>query len=121
MKPFLFLITLTVSSMTFAADTPVRFNPHAGMVKPGMIKPEQELTQQASVLTTINVPKYTYIEVLQDKKTRWLASTTTTVKKGDTIRFDQGMVMTNFYSKRLKRTFPNIAFVENMEVGLAKK
>ncbi len=121
MRPFLFLISLTFSSLALAADTTVPINPHAGMAKPGMAAPKRELRQQGAVLTTINVPQYTYIEVLQGKKTCWLASTTSAVKKGDTIRFDQGMTMTNFYSKRLKRTFPSIAFVEKMEVGHAKK
>lgn len=33
------------------------------------------------------------------------------VKPGSTIRYEDGAVMTNFYSKLLKHTFPQVIFV----------
>lgn len=79
------------------------------------------LTQSGTVLSTINVPTYTYVEVSQGKKTLWLATTISGVKKGDTVRFDDGLVMNNFYSKSLKRTFPSIVFVNSLVRDSAKK
>ena len=75
------------------------------------------LTQKAQVLSTINVPQYTYLEVKQDNNTRWLATTTFAAKKGDTIQFDDGTAMTNFNSKTLNRTFPSITFVGRMVIS----
>ena len=87
---------------------------------------EPALTQKAQVLSAINVAPYTYLEVTQDNKTRWLATTATaaaTAKKGDTIQFDDGTLMTNFNSKVLNRTFPSIALVGHVVVanGAASK
>ena len=75
------------------------------------------LTQTAKVLSTINASQFTYLEVTQDNNTRWLATTTSAAKKGDTIRFDNGTVMNNFNSKILNRTFPSITFVGRVVVG----
>lgn len=75
------------------------------------------LTQKAQVLSTINVSQFTYLEVTQDNNTRWLATTTSAAKKGDTIQFDNGTVMTNFTSKILNRTFPSITFVGRVVVS----
>jgi hypothetical protein len=82
--------------------------------------PLPPLTQQAQVLSSIDVTQYTYIEVMQDNKTRWLATTTVAVKKGDTIQFDDGTTMTNFNSKILNRTFPSITFVGRVVVSNGK-
>jgi hypothetical protein len=85
--------------------------------------PEPMLTQKAQVLSTINVAPYTYLEVTQDNKTRWLATTATTAataKKGDTIQFDDGTLMTNFSSKVLNRTFPSISLVGRLIVANGK-
>ena len=79
--------------------------------------PEAQLPQKAKVLSSIDAAQYTYIEVTQNKKTLWLAGTTVKVKKGDVIRFDDGMVMTNFESKTLKRTFPAVTFVSQVVVS----
>ena len=72
------------------------------------------LTQKGEVLSVIDAPGYTYIEVKQGGKKQWLAAQTVAVKKGDEIRFDDGAVMSNFYSKTLKRTFPKITFVDQV-------
>lgn len=38
------------------------------------------------------------------------------LKPGSTIRHEDGSVMTNFYSKLLKRTFPSVMFVGHIAV-----
>ena len=78
------------------------------------------LTQKATVLSTIDVSEFTYIEISQDGQTRWIATKTLPAKKGDIIQFDNGATMQNFTSKALKRTFPSITFVNRATIGDGK-
>lgn len=80
-------------------------------------KASSELTHKGKVLSTIDIPNYTYLEVSENNKTIWLAAPTVAVKKGDTVRFEDGMPMTNFHSKSLNRTFPSISFISNVVVS----
>lgn len=82
---------------------------------------EAALPQKAKVLSSIDAAQYTYIEVTQNKKTLWLAGTTVKVRKGDVIRFDEGMVMKDFHSKTLNRTFPAVTFVNRVVVTNEKE
>jgi len=117
MKSFSILFALALSTSAFAAaPAAAPVNPHAGMEMHKTM-----LSQSGKVLSTMDVPSYTYVEVSQGKKTMWIAATTAKVKKGDTVHFDDGMVMNNFYSKSLKRTFPSIVFVNSLVVDNAKK
>ena len=81
---------------------------------------ESVQTQQATVISSIDIPQFTYLEVKQNGKTRWIAAATLVVKKGDIIDFDEGSTMSNFTSKALSRTFPSITFVNNASVGNKK-
>ncbi len=82
----------------------------AGM--PGKFQP-----QKGTVVSVINIPEFTYLEVSQDNQTRWIvASSVANVNKGDAIEFDSGTTIKNFTSKSLKRTFPSIAFVNHVTV-----
>jgi len=81
---------------------------------------ESAQTQTATVISSIDIPQFTYIEVKQNNHTRWLASQTIAVKKGDTIRFDAGSTIPDFKSKTLDRSFPNMTFVNNATVKTGK-
>ncbi|HYP68676.1 MAG TPA: hypothetical protein VEP67_10570 [Thiobacillaceae bacterium] len=116
MKTLSILTGLALSTAVFAVEPMAPVNPHAGMSMHGPM-----LTQTGTVLSTINVPSYTYVELSQGKKTMWLAAATVAVKKGDVVRFDNGMVMNNFYSKTLKRSFPSIVFASALVVDNGKK
>ncbi len=116
MKTFSILLALALSTAVFAAETKAPINPHAGMGMHGSM-----LKQSGKVLSVIDVPSYTYVELSQGPKTMWLAATTVAVKKGDVVHFDDGMVMSNFYSRTLKRTFPSIVFVSGLVVDKGKK
>lgn len=74
------------------------------------------LPQKGKVLDVINVPQYTYVQVLQNKQPRWLAAPTAEVKKGDVVRFDNGLLMKDFHSNGLDRTFADITFVNSLIV-----
>jgi len=122
MKSFPFVLALAmVSTSVFAQALPPGHPPATGAAKDGKGAPAAQLPQKAKVLSTIDAAQYTYIEVTQNKKTLWLAGTKVAVKKGDVIRFDDGMVMTNFESKTLKRTFPSVTFVNTVVVSKEKE
>lgn len=111
------LLALTVfSTAAIAADLPPG-HPAMDAKKPGQAAPTAQLPQKGKVLSVIDVPQYTYLEVAQDKKTLWIAGPTVVVKKGEMVRFDDGMVMTNFHSKTLNRDFPSISFVGRVVVS----
>ncbi|MDD5175051.1 MAG: NrfJ-related protein [Sterolibacterium sp.] len=117
MKSHSALLVLAVfSAAAIAADVPPG-HPAMDAKKPAQTAPAAQLPQKGKVLNVINVPQYTYLEVAQDKKTLWVAAPTVTVKKGDMVRFAEGMLMTNFHSNTLNRDFPIISFVDKVVVA----
>jgi hypothetical protein len=121
MKSLPVLLTLAVfSSLALAQPLPPG-HPPMETKSEGKGVPEAQLPQKAKVLSTIDAAPYTYLEVTQNKKTLWLAANAVPVKKGDVIRFDDGMVMTNFHSKTLNRTFPSVTFVSRVLVTKEKE
>jgi hypothetical protein len=108
----------TAPSATLPAGHPTGMAQTAPeLSKTGQTAQLPPLTQKAQVLSVINVTQFTYLEITQDNKTRWLATTTSAAKKGDTIQFDEGTLMSNFNSKILNRTFPSITFVGRVVVS----
>ena len=81
---------------------------------------QAEQTETATVVSAIDVPQFTYLEVSQGNQTRWLASKTIATKKGDVIHFDKGSTLANFSSTTLNRTFPSITFVNKVTIGDSK-
>jgi len=71
---------------------------------------------EGKVLATLDAPGYTYMELANTEKRFWIAAPTTRVKVGDRVRFDQSLVMKNFNSKTLNRTFDQIIFVNSATV-----
>jgi hypothetical protein len=120
MKSLLLLLALAVSSSLAFAQLPAG-HPTADPKKDGKSVPDAQLPQKAKVLSTIDAAPYTYLEVSQNKKTLWLAANAVAAKKGDVIRFDDGMTMTNFHSKTLNRTFPSVLFVSRVVVTKEKE
>jgi len=70
-----------------------------------------------TVLETMDASGYTYINVATDSGERWIAVNQSAIEVGEEITFMDGMVMQNFFSKSLDRTFPQITF----SPGLAGK
>ena len=116
MKSFSFLLVLAVVSTVAVAQPLPAGHPPMGTKSEAKGAPAAQLPQKAKVLSSIDAAGYTYLEVMQNKKTLWLAGTKVAVKKGDVIRFDDGMVMKNFPSKSLNRTFPSVTFVNRLIV-----
>jgi len=84
------------------------------------IAPEVEHMESATVVSRIDIPQFTYIEVNQNNQTRWIAASTITVKKGDVIQFDNGATIIGFSSKILKRDFPDMTFVNHVSIDKGK-
>lgn len=111
------MLALAVFSLPAAAQSLPSGHPSVNPNAAGKGAVEAQLPQQGKVVSTIAASPYVYIEVAQEKKTLWLAANAIPVKKGDVIRFDNGMVMTNFHSKTLNRTFPSVLFVNRVVVS----
>ncbi len=71
------------------------------------------------VLETMDVTEYTYMRVKTGDGDTWVAVTKTPVAVGDVVTVNQSLVMTDFHSKSLNRTFPKL--VMGMMVGAPKK
>ncbi|MEO6561701.1 MAG: hypothetical protein ABIN99_01460, partial [Nitrosospira sp.] len=71
---------------------------------------------EGKVLSTLDAPGYTYMELANTEKRFWIAAPTTRVKVGDRVRFEQSLVMKNFNSKTLNRTFDQVIFVNSATI-----
>lgn len=65
----------------------------------------------AKVLQTMNGGGYTYAQVDEKGNVYWIAGPQANIAAGETISFIEQMVMTDFTSKALNRTFDNLVFV----------
>ncbi len=113
MKYLMFVLTLTAAFSVYAEKLPAG-HPPVNMNSPAKSLSPTALAQKAKVIEVINVPQYTYLEVSQNNQSRWIAGPSVDVKKDDVIAFNDGAMMTDFYSKTLDRTFPSIAFVNQV-------
>jgi hypothetical protein len=62
------------------------------------------------VLETMDAGGYTYLQVDTGKTRQWVAIPQAKVKVGDEVSYHNGMVMPNFTSKSLNRTFDSVVF-----------
>jgi hypothetical protein len=75
------------------------------------------LPNQAVVLEHIKASGYSYLVVERaDGLQAWLAAPVMEIQPGTMVRFPDGVIMSNFFSKELKRNFPAIMFVSEVQV-----
>ncbi|MBW1636139.1 MAG: DNA-binding protein [Deltaproteobacteria bacterium] len=67
-------------------------------------------TSSGTIIETMNSSGYTYMLVESNGEKTWVAIPETKVEKGAKITYDSGMLMKNFNSKTLNRTFDSILF-----------
>lgn len=77
---------------------------------PASEQPEMSPSFTETVLETMNAGQYTYVRVEKDGKSLWVAGPVFSVKVGDEVAVYNEMIMNNFYSKTLDRTFEEIFF-----------
>ena len=74
------------------------------------------MPHQSKVLSSIDSGNYTYIEVSEGGKIVWLVTPTMSVKKGYTVGYGDGTVMSNFFVKGLNLTLETLRYVEKVVV-----
>lgn len=125
MRSRLILLAAALGALPALAQVPSPHSTHPGHPTPadagrmmGLPGPAaaSALPNKGEVLQAIDANLYTYVEVRDRGAARWLAAPKTDMRPGAVVRFDEGLVMTNFYSKALQRTFPSILFVTNIAV-----
>lgn len=79
----------------------------------------QDNSRSGVVLEAFDVDSYSYMRLNVQGNEVWLASTPVEVSEGDTVSFSGEIMMTDFYSTTLDRTFPSILFVTDVQVGSA--
>ena len=87
----------SLATSVWAADAPAMASP-SGSVVTGVI------------LEVKDVDSYTYIRLKTKDGETWAAVSTAPLKVGATVTIGDTMVMKNFESKSLKKTFPSIVF-----------
>lgn len=118
MRHIFFLLALSAATATPAAPPPGHPSPEQARDIPMPDKPPapSELPNQGKVLTSIDANDFTYIEVEHRGTREWIAAPKIKVKPGNTIRYEEGSVMTNFHSRLLQRTFASVMFVGHVVV-----
>ena len=77
---------------------------------------EPGLSAAGTVLEIIDVDTYTYIRLNINDTEVWLASNPVWVSEGDVVRFSDAILMKDFHSESLDRTFEDILFVRDVEL-----
>jgi hypothetical protein len=88
------------------------FQPQQGTAMPKAEAPSgtDTPTITGTITETMNASGYTYMLIDSGARKTWVAIPATTVEKGATVSYYDGMVMENFTSKTLDRTFDAVVF-----------
>lgn len=82
----------------------------ASQAQPAAKPVQADNSLSGKVVETMNAAGYTYISLENNGKKTWVALPRTEVKVGQQVTCQPGMVMKNFTSKTLNRTFASIIF-----------
>lgn len=82
----------------------------------GLAHSDEGFATNAEVLETMNGGGYTYVQVKTDTGVIWAAGPEAAVKVGDRVNLGDGMLMSDFHSETLDRTFEEIYFVGGIKV-----
>src|SRR5471030_1039771 len=82
----------------------------AGAAEKANPVPPAAMTVKGEVLEVKDVDSYTYLRLKTKDGETWAAVNTAALKKGAKVTIENAMVMTNFESKTLKKTFSTIVF-----------
>ena len=70
-----------------------------------------------NTIETFDSGGFTYVQITTPEASIWAAGPLTPIKNNDTVSFSRTMLMTNFHSKTLNRTFEAIYFVNTFTVN----
>jgi len=119
MKYFSVVFMISIFSTAIFAETPAG---HPSVDHKAMMnqivegEPDSDLNLQGKAISVLPVSGYVYIEVSPESGDKfWMAvPEDIVVKEGDTVRYKEGPVMTDFKSKSLDRTFPSVMFLSKV-------
>ena len=97
MKALLAICLTVFATFVWAEDKPATNQPGPGVV-------------QGEVLEIQNVANFTYLRLKTQDGEIWAAVINAPVKQGAKVTIENAIVMKNFESKALKKTFPSIVF-----------
>lgn len=78
------------------------------------------IADEGTVVSSLNTDSYTYVEISKSDQNAWIVGPLVAVKPGDHVKFEEGAIMKDFYSKQLDRTFPRVMFVQEVTVAAEK-
>lgn len=96
MRALLAICMMVTATFVWAGDKPASDAPAASV--------------KGEVLEVKNVANFTYLRLKLEAGETWAAVIQSKVNKGDTVTIENAIVMKNFESKSLKKTFPTILF-----------
>ena len=82
----------------------------ASEAQPGAMTAQADNSLSGKIVETMDSGGYTYVLLENKGKKTWVALPASKVKVGQEITCQPGVVMNNFTSKTLKRTFASIIF-----------
>lgn len=97
MKAIIFSCLMLLAMPVFAASE-------------GVMSPTDANVVKGEVLEVIHVENFTYLRLNTHAGEIWTAVISAPIKKGNVVAIKDAIVMTNFESKILQRTFPTILF-----------
>jgi hypothetical protein len=97
MKAILAICFSILATFVWAGENPATFPPATAAIK-------------GEVLEVKDVESYTYLRLKTKDGETWAAIDKAPVRKGEEVTLENVLVMDNFESKALKRTFPTILF-----------
>jgi hypothetical protein len=130
MKRPIIVLVYVICVLTFVSAGVYASSKKDSPVAPSQTPPAVKSSQGDSMLSgkvaeTMDSGGYTYINLDQGGRKKWVAIPLTEVKVGQQVTLQPGVEMGNFTSKTLKRTFDNIIFsgglVSNSSGGAAAK
>jgi hypothetical protein len=101
MKALLAICMIFTSTFVWASETPA-------VMPPATAAPTVAVS--GKVLEVKNVDSYSYLRLNTKDGEVWAAVMKAPIKKGSTVTVENAVVMNNFESKSLKKTFPTILF-----------
>jgi len=114
MKYIVFIATLLTITVALA-ELPAGHPSLPDMKKSNQTDSPVPLPNEGRVANTVDSGGYTYIEVDKSGAKEWLAAPRIKLKKGERIRYSKGLLMKDFYSNSLKRSFDRILFVGSIK------
>ncbi|MDD5296460.1 MAG: hypothetical protein PHU46_06060 [Rhodocyclaceae bacterium] len=107
MKGLLAICLIVAAPFAWAGEKPAPASATAAAAAP---LPPAAASVKGEVLEILEVDSYTYLRLKTKDGETWAAVAKAPVKKGAQVTVENAMVMNNFESKSLKRTFPTILF-----------